>query len=170
MFSVAAPFVGTVTNDVSPPSLIVNRDGDLSGHIILVIDDEPVILRGMKGLLEQWGCQVLAAESVAQAVAYVQATMPCLAAIIADYRLRNHETGVEAIACIRALLKKEVPGFLITGDTAPERLQEAYASGYQILHKPVPPARLRALLGHIIRTTPPTAVNEENISLTHPPH
>ena len=170
MFSVAVPFVGTVTNDVSPPSLIVNRDGDLSGHIILVIDDEPVILRGMKGLLEQWGCQVLAAESVAQAVAYVQAPMPCLAAIIADYRLRNHETGVEAIACIRALLKKEVPGFLITGDTAPERLQEAYASGYQILHKPVPPARLRALLGHIIRTTPPTAVNEENISLTHPPH
>ena len=163
MFSVTVPFVGTAATEIPPPSVIVDRDGDLSGCTILVIDDEPEVLRGMKGLLEQWGCRVLTAESIAQAAAHIRASAPCPAAIVADYRLRNHETGVEAIARIRSLVKKEVPGLLITGDTAPERLQEAYASGYQILHKPVPPARLRALLGYVIQTNSPPTAHEENI-------
>ena len=165
VFSVTVPFVGTATTDVSPPSVVMDRNIDLSGHTILVIDDEPEILRGMKGLLEQWGCRVLTAESITQATAHVHPSTPCLAAIVADYRLRDHKTGIDAIACIRSLLNKDVPGVLITGDTAPERLQEAYASGYRILHKPVPPARLRALLGHIIRNhSPATATLEANIA------
>jgi hypothetical protein len=39
---------------------------------------------------------------------------------------------------------------LISGDTAPERLREARASGYHLLHKPVQPAKLRALLIHLL--------------------
>lgn len=165
VFSVTVPFVGTATTDVSPPSVVMDRNIDLSGHTIMVIDDEPEILRGMKGLLEQWGCRVLTAESITQAAAHLHPSTPCLAAIVADYRLRDHKTGIDAIACIRSLLNKDIPGVLITGDTAPERLQEAYASGYRILHKPVPPARLRALLGYIIRThSPATATLEANIA------
>lgn len=34
------------------------------------------------------------------------------------------------------------PTYLITGDTAPERLREAVASGLPLLHKPVSPSRL----------------------------
>ena len=160
MFAVTVPFVGTAATEISPPSVIVDRNADLSGRTILVIDDEPEILRGMKGLLEQWGCRVLAAGSIAEATAHVQASASCPAAIIADYRLRNHESGINAIACIRSLLKKDVPGLLITGDTAPARLQEAYASGFRILHKPVPPARLRALLGYVIQTNSPPTTHE----------
>ena len=162
MFAVSVPFIRTAVTEISPPSVIVERNGDLSGRTILVIDDEPEILQGMQGLLEQWGCRVLTAESIAQAAVRIQASALCPAAIIADYRLRSHESGINAIACICSLLKKVVPGLLITGDTSPERLQEAYASGYGILHKPVPPARLRALLGHIIRThSPPAAYTEK---------
>lgn len=162
MFAVTVPLLGNAVAEISPPSVVVNRDGDLSGRTILVIDDEPEILRGMKGLLEQWGCRVLTAGSMAQAAAQIRRSTLRPEVIIADYRLRNHETGIQAMAHIRAFMQKEVPGLLITGDTAPERLQEAYASGYGILHKPVPPARLRALLGHLIRTnTPPAACSEK---------
>lgn len=167
-FCVTVPFVGTAMVDVSPPSATVDRNIDLSGHTILVIDDEPEILRGMKGLLEQWGCRVLTAESIAesiaQATAHAHTATSCLAAIVADYRLRDQKTGIDAIACIRSLLNENIPGVLITGDTAPERLQEAYASGYRILHKPVPPARLRALLGYVIRTRSPATALETNIA------
>jgi hypothetical protein len=39
----------------------------------------------------------------------------------------------------------------VSGDTAPERLREAGAHGYHLLHKPVPPMALRALLNrHLI--------------------
>lgn len=161
-FSVAVPFAGTATTEIPPPSVIVERVDDLSGCTILVIDDEPEILRGMRGLLEQWGCQVLAAESTAQAISHVRASACCPAAIIADYRLRDHENGADAITRLRSLVNKEVPGILITGDTGSERLQEAYASGYRVLHKPVPPAKLRALLSYITRTSPPLMAHEEN--------
>ena len=163
MFAVTVPFVGNAATEVPPPSVIVERNSDLTGRTILVIDDETEILQGMKGLLEQWGCRVLAAESIAQAALHIHVSDPCPAAIIADYRLRNHETGINAISYIRTLLKTKVPGLLITGDIAPESLREAYASGYEILHKPVPPARLRALLGHIIRTNSPPAVHKETL-------
>jgi DNA-binding response OmpR family regulator len=39
----------------------------------------------------------------------------------------------------------------VTGDTAAERLREAKAGGYQLVHKPVQPAMLRAFLGNVRR-------------------
>ena len=36
----------------------------------------------------------------------------------------------------------QVPALLITGDTAPERLREAFSSGVPLLHKPLAPDEL----------------------------
>jgi hypothetical protein len=38
------------------------------------------------------------------------------------------------------------------GDTAPERLREASADGFHLLHKPVSPMRLRAMLNQLLRS------------------
>lgn len=43
-------------------------------------------------------------------------------------------------------LEQPAPCLLLTGDTAPERLREAGASGFPLLHKPVTPAVLRQAL------------------------
>ena len=40
---------------------------------------------------------------------------------------------------------------LITGDTDPERTAMATASGDPVLHKPVRPAQLRALIRNLLR-------------------
>jgi CheY-like chemotaxis protein len=71
--------------------------------------------------------------------------------VIADYRLRNGETGFKAIERIRAELGTTIPAFLISGDTAPERLRDAREKGLHLLHKPVPPMRLRALVNQLVR-------------------
>ena len=42
----------------------------------------------------------------------------------------------------------------MSGDTAPERLREAQESGYHLLHKPVRPMRLRAMLNQMLKTPP----------------
>lgn len=157
VFSVTVPFVRTASAELHPPSMLVDQTPALSGHTILVIDDEPEILRGMQGLLERWGCRVLIAESITQAAAQVRGAEWSLSAIIADYRLRDHKTGIDAIVNVRSLLNRDVPAVLITGDTTPERLNEAQTSGYHILYKPVPPARLRTLLEHVVRSNPPHA-------------
>jgi len=70
--------------------------------------------------------------------------------VIADYRLREEKRGAEAIERIRAACGTDIPGIIITGDTAPDRLREAEASGYHLMHKPVRPVRLRALLNYLV--------------------
>jgi hypothetical protein len=42
----------------------------------------------------------------------------------------------------------------LSGDTAPERLREASASGFQLLHKPVPPMKLRLMLNQLLKQHP----------------
>lgn len=102
---------------------------------ILVIDDDEAVRVGMQHLLQRWGCQVVAVDSIEEALRAVQQQRPDV--IVSDYRLRQQRTGTEAIAILRKALGAAVPALLITGDTAPERLREARASGIPLLHKPV---------------------------------
>ena len=60
-------------------------------------------------------------------------------------------TGAEAIAALRAELQRPVPALLITGDTAPERLREAQATGVKLLHKPVLPNDLYRAMMEVLR-------------------
>jgi signal transduction histidine kinase/CheY-like chemotaxis protein len=107
---------------------------------LLVIDDDRIVRESMLHLLRDWGCECDAAESIEEALALAHLNKPDV--IISDYRLREQRTGVEAIAAIRQLLGEPLPALLITGDTAPERLREAKASGIPLLHKPVSPGKL----------------------------
>jgi signal transduction histidine kinase/CheY-like chemotaxis protein len=122
---------------------------DLTGLRVLVIDDEREVREGMYSLLAGWGCSVTLCADQDEALQAVAGAAPRPHAIVADYRLRDHKTGADAMNRLRACLNTPLPGLLITGDTAPERLREAQASGYALLHKPVPPARLRAFLSSV---------------------
>jgi len=115
---------------------------------VLVIDDDPAILAGMREALESWGCVALLAQSVAEARGLLAVEAPDV--IIADYRLQEGTTGIEALDDLTRRDDGAIAGVLVTGDTAPDRLKEARASGYHLLHKPVQPARLRALLGYLV--------------------
>ena len=57
--------------------------------------------------------------------------------IFADYRLGENVTGVTAIRAIQRLLAQPAPAVIVTGDTSPDRIREAQASGYPLLHKPL---------------------------------
>jgi len=107
---------------------------------ILVIDDDEAVRRGMCGLMADWGFDCDAVESIEDALAVIETHPPGL--VISDYRLRGSRTGAEAIAAVRKAMGDTIPALLITGDTAPERLREARASGVPLLHKPVSPNEL----------------------------
>ncbi|KPK04211.1 MAG: hypothetical protein AMJ64_14175, partial [Betaproteobacteria bacterium SG8_39] len=117
----------------------------LEGSRVLVIDDEPAVRSGMQTLLETWGCQVTACASLEEAERALDAQAGAADLILADLRLRNEENGIESVRRLRARLGA-VPALLISGDTAPERLREAEASGLPLLHKPVPAETLRTHL------------------------
>lgn len=71
--------------------------------------------------------------------------------IICDYRLRAHENGIHVIERLRSEYNDDdIPGMLITGDTAPDRLREAQESGLLLLHKPVNNHRLRGAVDQLV--------------------
>ena len=121
------------------------------GLRVLVIDDEADVRAAMAEVLGGWGCEVLAAASAQEALAALAALAAPPQAIVADYRLQGGLTGADAIAAVRAAWGVGIPALIVTGDTAAQRLREIAASGHPALHKPVPPARLRAFLRHAAR-------------------
>jgi CheY-like chemotaxis protein len=125
--------------------------GQRSG-LILVVDDEGAIQIAMKALLQSWGYSVIVAGSGDEMLARIAAHREVPRLIICDYRLRENEIGSTVIERLRNEYNDEIPGMLITGDTAPDRLKEAQASGYLLLHKPVPNSRLREAIAQLIET------------------
>ena len=71
--------------------------------------------------------------------------------ILSDFRLRGGENGIEVVAMLRNEFNADIPGLLVTADTAPDRLRDAEASGLPILYKPLNPARLRTLIANLLR-------------------
>ncbi len=122
----------------------------LQNHRVLVLDDDEAVLAAMDGLLERWGCTVIKASSLEEAQERIQATASPPELLIVDYRLQGQLSGLEAVAILQKALRRYVPALVITGDTAPDRLREAEASGYPLLHKPVQPAKLRSALHHLL--------------------
>lgn len=150
VFSVTVPCgdVAAVEHDLFVASDFI--DTKLSDPLIVVIDDEQAVLDGMREVLQEWGARPLLASSGDEALARLAERGERPSAVVADYRLRHAETGIAAIGRIRDRYGADIPGVLVTGDTAPDRLREAEASGYHLLHKPIRPASLHALLRFLL--------------------
>ena len=65
--------------------------------------------------------------------------------IIADYHLDDGD-GVAAIGALRAAFGADIPAILATADRSAEVREAALRAQIAILHKPLKPAQLRALL------------------------
>ena len=104
---------------------------------VLVIDDEPQVLQGMRHMLEGWGCKVMLAESARDALKVISITDFVPELIISDFRLGDNQDGVDAVAAIHESLESIVPAIIVSGDTSPERLKQVKKTGLLFLHKPV---------------------------------
>ena len=76
-------------------------------------------------------------------------------AIISDLRLRNGETGLQAIRAVQRVLGQALPALLVTGDTSEEQIQNVHDSGHLVLFKPVRPRALYAALRRLGSTVNP---------------
>ena len=149
-FSVLVPSApaGTAQASLDVPRPLVDSERD---KLVMVIDDDELVRDGTRGLLKSWGCLVVTAESEDAAMAKLaeHGRRPDL--IISDYHLAHGKAGFELIDRLRRACGAQIPAFLISGDTAPERLREASASGYYLLHKPVLPITLRSVVSQLLK-------------------
>ena len=125
--------------------------GDLSGVRIALLDDDPLARAGTCSLLESWGCLVFSAETPDDLLAGLAQGDWRPALLISDFRLRGALNGIELIQLLR---KPDhlpaLPAILMSGDTGPETLARAQQAGIVLLHKPVRPARLRAVMHRLL--------------------
>jgi CheY-like chemotaxis protein len=135
---------GGVVSDTSAP---VRKLANFDGVSVLVVDDDEAVRVAMSELLSSWGCRCLVADSAASALQGCSA-LPDL--LIVDYRLRDGQTGADVMAALRERLGVLPPTFIITGDTAPDRLREAQSTGALLLHKPLDTARLHDAISQML--------------------
>ena len=115
-------------------------------ELVVVVEDDAVILLSVRAMLEEWGYDVVAAMSAEEAIDTLLDLGRSPSMILADYRLREGRTGLQAIRDIFGLCGVRVPAVVLTGDTDPARIAEVQQSGCRLLHKPVTATMLREAL------------------------
>jgi signal transduction histidine kinase/CheY-like chemotaxis protein len=150
-FSILVPMTAKSTSSLTLVASAHPAALALEGKIILVIDDAPIVQEATGGLLGKWGCSVVTAASAEAALIELAERGQRPDLIISDFHLANGKTGIEAIERISAAFDGSISRILISGDTAPERLRDANEKGYILLHKPVDPMRLRAVMHQLFR-------------------
>ncbi|MBF0562405.1 MAG: PAS domain S-box protein [Alphaproteobacteria bacterium] len=129
------------------------RDMIMEKGIVFIIDDEAMVLKGLRLVIEDWGYTVLTARTALEAIELFSEGQAAPDIIIADYRLRGICTGADVVRHIREAFNRSIPGILITGDTDPERIKEATAHGLILLHKPIHPSELHVAISDILMRT-----------------
>jgi signal transduction histidine kinase len=127
---------------------------------VVVVEDDVEIRSAMLLLLEGWRCDVSAVASGAELDALLATMDAPPDALIADYRLPGEENGIHIVQRVRARWPKTL-GILISGDVTPTVLRAAKDAGIELVHKPIRPARLRALLGSMRARNRALALDEE---------
>jgi CheY-like chemotaxis protein len=135
---------------LEPTAYPLITDNHFINKKILIIDDDALVLKAMHGFMTPWGCKIITATSIKAALNSLAnlAVIPDL--IISDYSLGNHETGIDAIKKIRRYCEKNIPAFLMSGNSDTEKISEAHNAGFTLLSKPIQPMIIRSLVAQYL--------------------
>jgi Na+/proline symporter/signal transduction histidine kinase/CheY-like chemotaxis protein len=145
VFAVEVPVAAPLPEAVAGSAVRPTAAAPLAGLVVLCIDNEPSILDGMRTLLGGWSCTVVTAADPREALEELNRRKLRPDIILADYHLDDGD-GLDAITRIRWKFGRDLPALLLTADRSAEVRDAAAEREVQVLHKPVKPAALRALL------------------------
>jgi CheY-like chemotaxis protein len=145
VFRVDVPVVAALPATAEQPAPPQPPVTVLAGLHVIVIDNEPAILEGMRLLLAGWGCDVWTASDLESAQQALRSHKVQPDVIIADYHLDEGD-GLDLIKALRWKTQVNTPAILVTADRTPTVRDAAAAMNVHVLNKPVKPAALRALL------------------------
>ena len=145
-FTVVVPQVPAVVAAAIVPPVPQPIPGLESESFVLCIDNEARVREAMLALLSGWGCRVAAAATQAEALDQVARAGRLPDLVLADFHLDEGPDGLEVVEALRRAWGRAVPAALVTADRDPTLRLRARARQVELLHKPVKPASLRALL------------------------
>jgi signal transduction histidine kinase/ActR/RegA family two-component response regulator len=110
-------------------------DLHLPGRRVIVVDDDDAVVAAMVALFDAWGATVVTAGNAASAVAALDDCGVDL--IVADLRLSDDASGVDAVRWLRRVLGRPTPALIVSGDLGEEAHREAHDAGLPLLAKPL---------------------------------
>ena len=123
----------------------------LTGARVLIVENDPATADALARLLRNWDAAVSAHRDLAGVTDHVAAGHAPPDVLILDYHLDNGACGLDVATYLRGVTGSALPVIVTTADHAPEIAAEVAALGAELMHKPIKPAQLRALLSHLLR-------------------
>ncbi|AAV82984.1 PAS domain-containing hybrid sensor histidine kinase/response regulator [Idiomarina loihiensis] len=146
-FSLTLPVIGW---QKEPQPVVIKNDSVdeklLKDMRVLVIDNDPGVLKATAGLLTDWGAETMTASSFDQARKHP----PC-DLILADYHLDNGNTGIELVVSIRKLWNSNTPAIINSADPDELLREQALEANAYFIPKPLKSGALKRLLKRIRR-------------------
>jgi Na+/proline symporter/signal transduction histidine kinase/ActR/RegA family two-component response regulator len=144
-FGIRVPRGTGVVREPTAASSSTSNSARLRGLRVLCVEDDPNILDAMRELLTRWNIEVSCAATVAEARELLRTRTVDL--VLADYHLGGEPLGLDALdELVPPRPSGPRPGALVTADGTAALAQRASALGLRVLHKPLRPAALRALI------------------------
>jgi two-component system, sensor histidine kinase len=132
----------SLASSVAPAALV--PDAIFAGKLIAILEDDPAIAEALTGLLQEWGALPIAASDDDALLRMLAGRRPD--AVIADRDLGEGGDGFTALSRLETTLGGALPSLVLTGDYDARDLERVNAAGRRVLHKPVWPAVLHAVL------------------------
>lgn len=133
------------------PYQITDSGQDVYGVRVALLEDDVEIREAIRLLLESWGCMVCAGTFPEEVIAQFEQSGFKPDVLVSDYRLPEGVTAIDGMELMRRKWGEALPVLVVTGDTGAETLREIHDHRAVLLHKPLPPNRLRAMLFQLLR-------------------
>jgi two-component system, sensor histidine kinase len=148
-FRLELPCAGVAPRPAAANSERPEAKQGAAGALVLLIENDQDVRDATVRLLKGWSCQVLTAQGLKD-VAPIQTELKRQPDIVlADYHLDDGETGLAALEEVRRCIGM-VPAVILTADSSPSVSESVLAAGAELMHKPIKPAQLRALMTHLL--------------------
>lgn len=144
VFQISLPLVDAPAQELVAATSLDNTK--LDGLLVLAIDDEIDVLIAMEALLSSWGCYVLLARSLPEALDRLASSERFPDVLLTDHVLGNGVTSTHVVESVRAAVPVELVIAVISGEAEPSLETQAVTQGWGYMTKPVNPARLREFL------------------------
>ena len=144
VFSIEIPMTAALTQ---PPAVVAPPVQALPRRRLLVVDNDPAVLKAMQALLAGWQSEVTPAQTPAQARQLF--ADHGADALLLDYHLDDHVSGLQLRESLGSAAQG-IPCVIITADHGKAVSDAVLAAGCHLLHKPLKPLALRSLLAQLI--------------------
>ena len=147
VFEISLPLASAAAQlDAAAPAAAPSQEdaaAGFAGKRVVIVEDDRLAGKAVRLALETYDLQVTVFATAEEALGSAAA----LAAdyYISDFRLPGMD-GLHLLDAMQQAAARPIKGVLLTGDTSPERVKQAQASGLTVVFKPIDLPRLLAAM------------------------